>query len=284
VLLVWVATARAEKQAPVVALVVEGANEERVQLAHALGKALDIKSQTSDVQVDDTRAQGLRVQLGADRVLVVTLSRQGKNRWHVKVRAVDDTGIQHRFGDALHISLTEDVLKVIEQFPNLSGPPPPPKPAEPPPAPAVVEEKPKPPEPEEKPPLEKEKTRVYKKRHPSAMLVAGLVSFAVPYLSTVGLAAHYQSYNANAARAGYIPMVGPFLARNALSDKDLNDGFDPGLIAMGVVQVLAANVLVAGIIWCAVGEKHEVKREHARVVPLFGADGRSASLGARVTW
>jgi hypothetical protein len=278
-------TARAEpKQAPVVALVIEGANEERVQLAQALGKALDVKSQTSDVQVDDTRAQGLRVQLGADRVVVVTLSRQGKSRWHVKVRAVDDSGVTHRFGDALGISLTEDVLKVIEQLPALPQPPPPAKaPEPPPPAPAAKEEPP--PEKDEKPaPVAADKPRVYKKRHPYAMLVAGLVAFAVPYFATVGLAAHYQPYNANAARGGYVPLVGPFLGRNALSDKDLNDGFDPGLIAMGVVQILTFNVLVAGIIWCAVGEKHEVKKEHARVLPLFGVDGRSASLGARVTW
>jgi hypothetical protein len=91
-------------------------------------------------------------------------------------------------------------------------------------------------------------------------LVGGAVAFLVPYLATVGLAAHYQSYNANAARAGYVPVGGPFMAMNELSDHDLNSGWNVGLKAIGAVQIVAVNVLAAGIIYCAVGEKEKVKR------------------------
>jgi len=163
-------------------------------------------------------------------------------------------------------------------------PPPPPSPApleaSPPPQIAVAPPPPAPPPPPPEAPV------MYKKKHPVGLLVGGLVAFLLPYIATVAVAATFEDYNKNAARLGYIPVAGPLLARQHINDKDLRDGYDGGLIADGVVQIITANILVAGIIYCAVGEKQMVldKKKASTWRPLVNAGPSGANMGMEVRW
>ena len=120
-----------------------------------------------------------------------------------------------------------------------------------------------------------------RRKHPYGLLLGGVISFLLPYLTIVGVGAHYADYNPNASRVGYIPLAGPFLARGRMSDKDLNDGFSGGLIADGVLQAATAALIVAGAIWCGVGERRHTP-ERASLRPLLGISAHQASLGLSV--
>jgi len=274
---------------PKIALVVDGGGERRDELAAALAKALDATPATTPARpTDNVGLQALRTSLEAGRLVLVRIEQQGRDRFTLTVLAVDESGVTRRFGDATSdrlVSATLDLVKELPPVPTPPAPAPPPVAAAPtappettPPATgAVEEEKPKTHAPE----------RIYKRFHPYEMLIAGAVTFFLPYFATVGVAANYEKYNANAARQGYIPIAGPFLARARINDKDLRDGYDPGLMTDGIVQVLTFNLLIAGIVYCAVGEKREVKEQtekHALVRPVFSVGPGQAHLGAAVTW
>jgi hypothetical protein len=217
-------------------------------------------------------------------VVILRAVEQGRNFFTLEARAVDEKSIAHRFSDATTDDLLARSQALVAQLPPL--PVEPTKPAEPaPPEPASV---PEPAAPAaataaEPPPTPSTHQR-WVKRHPYNMLIAGAVTFLLPYFTTVGLAAAYQSYNANAGHVGYIPLAGPFLARQRINDKDLGDGYSPGLLVDGIVQVLTFNLLIAGIVYCAVGEKRVDYERRVHVQPLFGVSGSSASIGAKVTW
>ncbi|MCU1278024.1 MAG: hypothetical protein JWM53_1570, partial [bacterium] len=115
--------------------------------------------------------------------------------------------------------------------------------------------------------------------------IGGIVAFLVPWLATVGFAAHYLDYNPNAARVGFAPIVGPFLGKQKINDKDLNDGYAVGLTVDGVIQILGTSVLVAGILYAAIGVP--ARADRAAVLkwrPLFAAGPGGAQLGAQVSW
>jgi hypothetical protein len=81
-------------------------------------------------------------------------------------------------------------------------------------------------------------------------------------------------------------MVGPLLAKQHINDKDLKDGYDVGLTVDGAVQIVAAAVLVAGIVYAAIGTPVRGERAEAppRWRPLFAAGPSGGALGLEVTW
>ena len=281
-----------------IALVVEGGGDRQAELELAVAKSLlkgfllvedeVLKKSlpTGAAALDDDAIAKLRKDLGAVRVVVVNVKRQGADRFSLTVRGADDNGIPWRFGDATTATLVEVAVKLVEDLPPVAEPPPPAK-LEPPPAAAA-------------PAVEKAEPAIspetyhtlYRRKHPYGLLIGGAVAFLLPYFATVGLAANYQGYNPNAANVGYAPIAGPFLARQRMNDKDLKDGYDAGLIVDGVVQVVAFNLLLAGIVYCAVGEKtaHEVRRfaadrpSNLSWTPLLSAGSQGAQVGARVQW
>ena len=301
VVLASVGVARADSP-PSTALVVLGADDARVAIERAVSESFtpapqvvdDSKLPASGV-LDDAAAVALRQKLDVARLLVVVVRQQGR-RFIVSARTVDAGGVTRRFGEAGESDLPFVAARVVGELPA----PPKPNPAAPPTK--VVEVSSKPVEADPKPapaaapvdlvPDEKPAPAaapvhdvLYRRRHPYGLLVGGVVAFFAPYFATVGVAASNQSYNPNASRLGYIPLVGPFLGRSAINDKDLHDGYDAGLLSDGIVQVLALNVLIAGIIYCAVGEK--VRHERASLPslrPLFTAAPGAAQLGAQVSW
>jgi hypothetical protein len=274
-----------------ISVVVEGAGDRTGELAAALRKQLTaggdelVDAGATATLLDDGAAAQLREKLDVARLMVATVQRQGKDRFLVTVRAADASGLQRRFGDASSDTLVDVVLKAAADLPPLPSPAvaaptvttPAPAAAETPktdeaPPPAQVEPAKSSPSPSTK----------YRK-HEYGMLIGGIVAFFVPWIATIGLAAHYTGYNANAARLGYIPVAGPYLARRKINDKDLNDGYDAGLTVDGVVQTIAASVLIAGILYCAIGvPTREAPR--ASVRPLFGLGRSGAQLGAEVRW
>jgi hypothetical protein len=285
-LLLWCGPVRADAAAPKVALVVDGGGEHRDELKAALAKALAAEPATTAQRPSETAAlQTLRASLDAARVVVVLIEQQGRDRYTVAIHSADESGVAHRYGDASGDGLVKKALELAAALPPLPAPPPPaPTPAPTPVATESANDSEKPPitgavEPPKQHPTE----TIYKRHHPWAMLVGGAVSFFLPYFVTVGFAANYASYNANAARVGYIPVAGPFLARQRINDKDLKDGYDPGLLADGIVQTLTFNLLIAGIIYCAVGEKRAETR-YGRIQPMFSLSAQEARMGALVTW
>jgi hypothetical protein len=272
---------------------------------------------------DDAGLANLRRQLEVARLICVTIRRPTKkSRYDVTVRAVDDSGVTTRAGTSSRAKLVSTTLALIGELPpmpapavEVAPPPPPPPPTPPPkPTPPVVVVPPPPPTPAPSPkppvvvtppaepappaaevtpapaptPLSSSTPPPKKRKHEYGLLIGGLVAFLVPWLATVGLAANYLDYNPNAARLGFIPVAGPLLARQKISDKDLKDGYDVGLAVDGAIQIVGATVLVAGILYAAIGVPAR-PREHAaaepvRVRPLFAAGASSAQLGAEVTW
>jgi hypothetical protein len=274
---------------------------------------------------DDAGLANLRRQLEVARLICVTIRRpKPKGRYDVTVRAVDDNGVTTRAGTSSRAKLVTTTLALVGELPPVPAaapvevappppppppakpappvvvvpPPPPPTPAPPPPPPkVVVTPPPAPPEPappaaEVTPPpaptpLSSSTPPPKKRKHEYGLLIGGLVAFLVPWLATVGLAAHYLDYNPNAARLGFYPVAGPLLARQKISDKDLKDGYDVGLAVDGAIQIVGTTVLVAGILYAAIGVPAH-PREHAadsvRVRPLFAAGASGAQLGAEVTW
>lgn len=297
-LLLVASTASAAK----VALVVEGAGDRTEELATALRRQLTaggdewVDAGAPTTPIDDAAAAALRARLVVERLVIATLQRQGKDRWLVTVRAFDANpsstapAIERRFGDATSETFVDGVGKVVAQLPPLASPKPaaPPataaataKPDEAPPA-ATVET---PPEPAPAPPHESSTETAHKPRKREyGLLIGGIVAFVVPWMATVGLAAHYQDYNANAARLGYIPMVGPLLAKQRINDHDLGNGYDVGLSVDGAIQIVATAVLVAGILYAAIGVPNREHAHESRLRPLFGAGARNASLGLQVSW
>ena len=284
--LLWSAPVHAQVT-PKVALVVDGGGEHRDELKSALAKALGAEPATTAQRPSDTAGlQGLRATLDVARVVVVLIEQQGHDRYPVAIHSADEAGVAHRFGDASGDGLVKKALELATALPPL----PPPRPIananvnananesandnEKPPITGAVETPKQTSHPTE---------TIYKRRHPWAMLVGGVVSFFVPYFVTVGFAASYASYNANAARVGYIPVAGPFLARQRINDTALKDGSDPGLLVDGIVQTLTFNLLIAGIIYCAVGEKRAETR-YGRIQPMFSLSAQEARMGALVTW
>lgn len=124
-----------------------------------------------------------------------------------------------------------------------------------------------------------------RRKHEYGLLIGGLVAFFVPWLATVGFAAHYLDYNPNASRVGFAPIAGPFLARRKINDKDLSDGYDIGLTVDGAIQIVGASVLVAGILYAAIGvpERHQ-RAQRSTWRPLFAVGRGGAQLGAMVSW
>jgi hypothetical protein len=260
-----------------IAVIVDGGGDRHDELGAAVAKALDAQlATTASRPADEVGLQALRASLEAARLVIVKADAQGHGRFTLSVEAIDESGVTHRFGDASTEGLLQAATRLVAELPPLPPPPPAAAPAvaadAPPPTGAVAAPAP-PPEPQMRP--------VWRRHHPYQMLVAGVVSFFLPYFTTVGFAANYQSYDANAARVGYIPMAGPFLARQRINDKDLKDGYDPGLLVDGIVQTLTFNLLIAGIVYCAVGEK---RMEYERVHPTISVGPSHASLGAAVTW
>lgn len=298
----------ARAELPRVAVIVEGAAREQdaalVELAvtRALGeKALLVDDAKLRAQrapgpnlTTDEAARELRLALDAQRVVLVHLKRQGKDLYLVTVQAVDASGVHKRFGNAPATGLASTAVRLVEELPALpeskAVPPGPVPPGPVTPGAAVL---PGPvPLPAASEPAKPETGEIgleapnrstmpvphtpYKRRHPYGMLVGGAVSFLFLYFATVGVAANYDSYNPNASRMGYIPLAGPFLARERLNDKDQRDGGDPGLLVDGVLQVVSFGLLAGGIVWCAVGEKVPVRRDSVRVRPH--------PTGLQVTW
>ena len=293
--LVVAGPAVAAPAAPKVALIVDGGGDHHDELQSALSKSLGAEVATpATAPSDDAGLKALRLELKATRVVILRVVEQGRGSFTLEARAADSDGVAHRFSDASAGDLLARSQALIAQLPPIpveeAKPPPvaetkppveeakPPEAAAPPPAAAV--------EPTATPPRKQHPRWV--KRHPYDLLIAGAVTFLLPYFTTVGFAVAYQGYNPNAGSAGYIPLAGPFLARQRINDKDLRDGYDPGLLVDGIVQVLTFNVLIAGIIYCAVGEKRldyrDGRGDRVQVQPLLGAGRGRASVGAMVTW
>jgi hypothetical protein len=320
------ATSAALAEPPRVAVVVQGPKRFVGDVELALRSALSSqatlieKGEVSENMpkskgpLKDVNAQRLRRVLNAARVVVVTLKKR-KSEYQVLVKAVEPSGITQKKGYSDSDSLGERAVSLMNELPPLPqppAPPPPPPPPEPAPSPAPetkvvtitqVQEPPPPPAPSPEPPPPPpvavappppppppppapEPPPRYKRHHPVGLLVGGLVAFLLPYIATVAVAATFDDYNHNAAWRGYIPAAGPLLARQHINDKDLKDGYDGGLIADGVVQIITANILVAGIIYCAVGEKELVidKKKASTWRPLVNVTQQSGSLGAEVRW
>lgn len=290
-LLLLASTASAAK----VSLVVEGAGDRAAEVAAALRKQLTtgghelVEPGVVQPALDDAAAARLREKLDVARLVVATVQRQGKDRFLVTVRAVDAAGVQRRFGEGGSDTLVDAVLKAAADLPPLPAPKPAPVAAAPetPPAPATAtarsEEAPPPALVEPPKSTGSSEPARHRRKHEYGLLIGGIVAFVVPWIATVGLAAHYTDYNNNAARLGYIPVAGPLLARREINDKDLKDGYDVGLTVDGAVQIIAASVLVAGILYCAIGVPRGAS-ERASVRPLFGVARSGAQLGAEVTW
>jgi hypothetical protein len=262
----WAAPSRAAPHR--IALIVDGGGDRHDELCAALSKALDAQLATTAARpTDETGLQALRTSLEAARLVIVRAEARGSDRFTLTVDAIDAAGVSHRSGDGTADGLIAAAQELVAELPRNLSP-------EPPPTGAVAEPK------APAPPIQ----QVYRRRHPYGLLIAGAVTFLLPYFTTVGFAVNYESYNANAARVGYIPLAGPFLARQRMNDKDLKDGYDPGLLVDGIVQTLTFNLLIAGIIYCAVGEKRVEYERRAHVEPLLGVGHGEARVGAVVSW
>jgi hypothetical protein len=289
-----------------IAVVVEGGDER----AGEIGGALRAKLATGADQVVDGPAGAaledgalapLRAKLDVARVVVATVQRQGKDRFLVVVRAADESGIARRYGEATGATLVDAVVSTAASLPALPAPPTPAAAAptatatasttattasaatatataEEAPAPADVAPAPPPPSTSSSsaPPS-------HRRKHEYGLLIGGIVAFLVPWLATVGFAAHYLDYNPNAARLGFIPVAGPFLGRQKINDKDLHDGYDVGLTVDGAIQIVGTSVLVAGILYAAIGVPARSERA-GTWRPLFAAGPGGAQLGAQVSW
>ena len=296
-----------EAWAAKVAVVVEGGGERAGEIEKGLrGRVVgaDDALVEAGAHVDDVAAW--RDKLGVDRLVVATVQRQGKDRYLVTVRAVDASGVTRRFGEARGETLVEVAVRTAGELPPLPAPAPPANTATPAtpgtpamgaaattpatgaasqtpaattetPAAADAEPTPTKPPASESPPSRRRK-------HEYGLLIGGVVAFVVPWLATVGFAAHYLDYNANASRVGFAPIAGPFLARRKISDKDLSDGYDVGLTVDGAIQIVGTSVLIAGILYAAIGVPAGKHDRAARWRPLFAGGPGGAQLGAQVTW
>lgn len=263
----------------------------RTRLAGAGNELVDAGA--GGAALDDAALSALRGKLGVARVVAATVQQQGKDRYLVTVRAVDAGAVARRYGEATGDSLADVVVEV-------AGALPPPVAAAPASAPSTatpagetaaagdagapvsdgVE-----PAPIATPHASSGDASPRRRKHEYGLLIGGIVAFCVPWIATMGLAGNYLSYNPNAARLGFIPMVGPLLAKQKINDKDLKDGYDVGLTVDGAVQIVAASVLVAGILYAAIGvPAHGDRAELPRWHPLVAVGPGGGSLGAEVTW
>jgi len=283
-----------EAWAAKVAVVVEGGGERAGEIEKGLrGRVVgaDDALVEAGAHVDDVAAW--RDKLGVDRLVVATVQRQGKDRYLVTVRAVDASGVTRRFGEARGETLVEVAVRTAGELPPLPAPAPPANTATPAspatgatpatgaaattpatgaasetpaattetPAAADAEPTPTKPPASESPPSRRRK-------HEYGLLIGGVVAFVVPWLATVGFA----------------PIAGPFLARRKISDKDLSDGYDVGLTVDGAIQIVGTSVLIAGILYAAIGVPAGKHDRAARWRPLFAGGPGGAQLGAQVTW
>jgi hypothetical protein len=276
-----------------VGLLIDGGGEHRERLTQQiiakLKSPLDAEVVPPTIAPTDEPAQmALRASLGVARLVIVKIELQGKDRYGkdkytVAIVAVDEKEVHHRFTDAGPNTLVPAVVEMFAKLPPMPAPPPPPEPAK---VPEVKKEEPPPPVAAPAPaPQQPIADHFYRRKHPYSVLVAGAVFFFAPYFATVGVAANYQPYNKNAAMVGYIPLAGPFLAIKRINEKDLNDGYRIGLTVDGVVQVLAFNLLVAGAIYCGIGEKRKEMHIHGMAVqPLVSVGPEGARMGASLKW
>jgi hypothetical protein len=245
--------------------------------------------------LDDAALAALRGKLEVARVVAASVQQQGKDHYLITVRAADATGITRRFGEASGDGLGDAVAKVAAELPPLLTPTPAPPPTPTPAAatadaPATTEATTPAsgsaePQALPAPHASGDASSPPKRKREYGLLVGGIVAFFVPWIATMGLAGNYLAYNANAARLGFVPMVGPLLAKQHINDKDLKDGYDVGLTVDGAVQIIAAGVLVAGILYAAIGmPAHGEHAELPRWHPLFAAGRSGGALGAEVTW
>lgn len=281
----------------------------------AAGGATLVDAAAPDRALDDGALTALRHTLDVARVVAVRVQRQGKRQFLVEVRAADGDGVAHRFAAADADTLVDTVVKTVAALPPpavtatlaSAGATPataattpaaatsapstttpsttpattPPADASPPdaaPPPAAAEPAPLPAPASSATPPPAHRKREY------GLLIGGIVAFFVPWIATMGLAGNYLSYNPNAARLGFIPIAGPFLARREINDKDLKDGYDVGLTVDGAVQIVGASLLVAGILYAAIGVPARESRAAARWRPLVAAGPGVAALGAEVRW
>jgi hypothetical protein len=286
-----------------IAVVVESAGDRSGEVATALKARVvgtgdeAVEAPAADVLLDDAALTQLRDKLGAARVVVATVQRQGKDRWLVSLRAADAGGIARRFGEATGATLVEVVVAKAGDLPPLAPPAPPAAAAAPAagapaaadttpaaaatPTAAADSEAP----PAAAPPASPTPSDSHRRKHEYGLLIGGIVAFLVPWLATVGFAAHYLDYNPNAARLGFAPLVGPLLAKQKINDKDLGDGYDVGLSVDGAIEIIGTTVLIAGILYAAIGVP--AKSEHAALSkwrPLVAAGPRGGQLGAEVSW
>jgi len=284
-----------------VAVVVEGAGERSAELATALrakvvGPGDEAVDATADGLLDDAALSKLRDKCGATRVVVATVQRQGKDRYMVTLRAADEGGIARRYGEATGSTLVDVVVAKAADLPPLAAPAPAvaaaPAAAPAPTADAAASAAPAAaevaaaPTPAPAPPASTTSTK-QRRKHEYGLLIGGVVAFLVPWLATVGFAAHYLDYNPNAARLGFAPIVGPLLAKRKINDKDLGDGYDVGLTVDGAIQIVGTSVLIAGILYAAIGVPAKASDRAAaqqRWRPLVAAGPGGAQLGAEVTW
>jgi hypothetical protein len=277
---------------PKVGLLIDGGGTRRDELAQQIIAKL---KQPLDAEVvpqqnapsDEALQKALRASLGVQRLVIIKIEPQGKDKFAVAIHAVDETGIAHRYTDAGPNTLVPAAVELFAKLPPMIVAEPPPEPVKE-EKPPLVEDKPTPAPPPAT--VDNEGVRphgLYRRRHPYSVLLAGAIVFLLPYFATVGVAANYDSYNHNAASVGYIPLAGPFLAIKRINDKDLNDGYRIGLTVDGVVQVLTFNILIAGAIYMAVGEK---RKEYGRkdnissLQPLFSFGPEGARVGASMRW
>ena len=269
----------------------------RTRLANAGNELVD--ADAGGAALDDAALGALRGKLDVARIVAVTVQQQGKDRYLITVRAVDAGAVARRFGEAGGDSLADVVVAVAGELPPL---PPPPVPVAAAPASAPSTAHPAgdtaaaadanapasdgvEPAPIATPHAASGDAPPRRRKHEYGLLVGGIVAFCVPWIATMGLAGNYLSYNPNAARLGFIPMVGPLLAKQKINDKDLKDGYDVGLTVDGAVQIVAAGVLVAGILYAAIGvPAHGERAGLPRWHPLVAVGPGGGSLGAEVTW
>jgi len=288
------APAAADAPRQKVGLLIDGGGEHREQLTQQiiakLKSPLDAEVvPPTTAPADEPGQKALRASLGVARLVIVKIEQQGKDRFGkdkftVAIHAVDENGVHHRYTDAGPNTLVPAAVELFAKLPPMPAPPapPPPEPAK---APEPKKAEPPPvaaPAPQAQPPLV---DHFYRRKHPYSVLLGGAIPFLVMYFVTVGLAANYQPYNHNAAMVGYIPLAGPFLAVKRINDKDLGDGYRPGLLTDGAVQVLTFNLLLAGVIYCAVGEKRKEVHIHGKAIqPLISVGPEGARLGASLKW
>jgi hypothetical protein len=247
--------------------------------------------------LDDAALAALRGKLDVARVVAASVQQQGKDHYLITVRAADAAGITRRFGEASGDGLADAVAKVAAELPPLATPTPAPTPTPTPTPAAATADAPATaeattpasgsaePQALPAPHASGDASSPPKRKREYGLLVGGIVAFFVPWIATMGLAGNYLSYNPNAARLGFVPMVGPLLAKQHINDKDLKNGYDVGLTVDGAVQIIAAGVLVAGILYAAIGMP--ARGEHAELPrwrPLFAAGPGGGALGAEVTW